>query len=270
LHNNTQRSDVLAALCVLLTNAILRRFFPDVQQQHLACSASRSNLELPPESEWESILAPLRTDFQRQLASPYSFQPDGFQCYGIIWLRTCYDGGTDEPHQSLLDELNTDLALDVEENILDDAALYNYGDDWRRIFEVVPERLLEETLDDIDARDAQEKREARIREAQRDVKIDDVTDIDALKQATVRLHFWAAYKYLFVADKVSLDTGKVLAVFFDDCGRTVRQSRILPEHCEGIAGAWFDGFIDEMDEFAEGDIGSHYLPGGACGPPYPI
>jgi hypothetical protein len=92
--------------------------------------------------------------------------------------------------------------------------------------------------------------------------------MDSLRQATVRLHYRAVYRYLFVADKVALDTGRVLLVFYDDCGRTVRQSRIQPQHCEEIAGAWFDGFIDEMDEFREAEIGPDYLPEGSCGPPY--
>ncbi|KAM0717801.1 hypothetical protein Q7P37_006133 [Cladosporium fusiforme] len=232
---------------------------------HATLSASQSDSELPPRSDWEGILAPLRTDFQRQLASPYSFQTMGNHCWGVIWLRTCYDEGTDEAHQNLLNELNQELALEVDENILDDAALYNYGDDWRRIFEVIPERLFEETLDDANAMPTPEEHEARIREARRNLDIDEVADIDAFKQATARLHSEAVCKYLFVSDKVALDTGKVLIVFYDDCGRTVRQSRVQPEDCEQIAGAWFDISIDEMDEFVEGDIGPEYLPRGSCG-----
>lgn len=194
--------------------------------------------------------------------------PEGFECWGIIWLRTCYDEGSDEAHQGLLDELNEELALEVDENILDDATLYNYGDDWRRIFEVIPERLFGETLQDIDRRPTPEEHEAPIRDAQSHLDIDQVADIDALKQATVRFHAEAVNSYLFVADKIALDTGKVLIVFFDDSGRTVRQSRVLPEHCDGIAGAWFDLLVEEMSEFTEGDIGPDYLPGGPCGPPY--
>lgn len=157
----------------------------------------------------------------------------------------------------------------MKENILDDAALYDYGDDWRRIFEVIPERLgFGDTPDDLDGLPIPKEHEARIREAQRNVHIDDEADLDALKQATVKLHYAVVENYLFVADKVALDTGKVLIVFYDDCGRTVRQSRILPEHCDGIAGAWADCFIEEMAEFEEGDIGPDYLPGESCGPPY--
>jgi hypothetical protein len=254
---------------VLDTDANLRIPSPDVQKQlNAAHSASQSKSELPPQEDWESILAPLRTDFQRQLASPYSFQLDGFHCWGVIWLRTCYDQGTDEAHQGLLRELNLDLALEMEENILDDAALCDYGDDWHRIFEVIPERLFEEILHDADMRDAPEEHEALIREAQRNLDIDEAVDMDSWKQATTRFHSDAVCKYLFVADKVAFDTGKVLIVFFDDCGRTVRQSRVQPEYCQEIAGAWSDCFIDEMEEFTEAEIGADYLPGGLCGPPF--
>jgi hypothetical protein len=45
----------------------------------------------------------------------------------------------------------------VEENILNDVTLYDYGDDWHRIFEVIPERLFEEVLDNADTRDTPEE-----------------------------------------------------------------------------------------------------------------
>jgi hypothetical protein len=240
-----------------------------LQQLHVARLASQSGLELPPQADWESILAPLRTDFQRQLASPFSFMPNDGHCWGVIWLRTCYDEGTDEAHQKLLNVLNEELALELEENILDDAALYGYGDDWRRIFEVVPERLLEESLrDNHNSQTASEERQAPMREMLRNLDIDEVTTANAWEIEIVRLHLQAARNYLYVSDKVALDTGEVLVVFFDDCGRTVRQSCVQPEFGQEVAGAWFDGCIDEYDAFTEADIGPDYLTGGSCGPPY--
>lgn len=252
--------------------ASLRHSSSHVQQQQLdvAHSAGLSDFDLPPQAEWESILAPLRTDFQRQLASPYSFMSLSGHCWGIIWLRTCYSEGSDEAHRKLLDRLNWDQALELEELILDDAALYEYGDDWHRIFEVMPERLFEELLEgDAERRDAPEVLDAPIREEQRKLDFDKlVADTHAVKHATVRLHCRAVRKYLFVVDKVALDTGQVLVVFFDDCGRTVRQSRMEPEYGEMLAGAWANWSIDEMDEFSEAEIGPDYLPRGSCGPPY--
>lgn len=190
-------------------------------------------------------------------------------CWGIIWLRTCYGKGTDEAHQKLLKNLNEELALEVDENILDDVAVYDYNDDWHRIFEVIPERLFQETLEDFDATNTpDEQRKALIREAQRNFDFDATADMDTFRQATVRLHYDSVVNYLFVADRVALTTGEVLIVFFDDCGRTVRQSRMLPEHCDGTAGAWADCFIDECSEFEDANIGPGYLPGGSCGPRY--
>lgn len=52
----------------------------------------------------------------------------------------------------------------MEGNILNDRALYDHGDDWRRNFEVIPERLFEEVSDDADMIDTAEKHEAWIRE----------------------------------------------------------------------------------------------------------
>jgi len=269
LHGNLRQLAIPAASWVLDTGANLRIPSPDLQKQlNAARSASQSKSQLPPQEHWECILAPLRTDFQRELASPYSFQPDGFHCWGVIWLRTCYGEGTDEAHQGLLRELNVDLALEMEENILDDAALYDYDDDWHHILEVIPERLFEEIWDGVDMWEAPEEHEARVREARQNLDVDDVTDMNVWKQATARFHYEAVCKYLFVADKVALDTGRVLVVFFNDCGGTVRQSRVLPEYCQEIAGAWFDCFIDEMEEFTEAEIGPDYLPGGLCGPPF--
>lgn len=239
-----------------------------LQQLHVARLAGRSDLELPPQAEWESILAPLRTEFQRQLASPYSFMPNEGHCWGVIWLRTCYDDGSEEAHQKLLNVLHDELALELKENILDDVALYDYGDDWRRIFEVVPERLLQELLDDdYEPQTALDEPQATMREMLRDLRVDEVTRANAWKMAIVRLHLDAAGNYVLVADKVALDTGKVLVVFFDDCGRTVRDSRIEAELCDGLAGAWFDGCIDEDNVFTEANIGPDYLTGGSCGPP---
>jgi hypothetical protein len=246
----------------------------DVQQHlqhlHVARLSGRSGLELPPQADWENILAPLRTDFQRQLASPYSFMPNGAHCWGVIWLRTCYDEGTDQAHQNLLNVLNEELALELKENILDDAALYDYGDDWRRIFEVVPERLLQELLNDnVGSQTVSQKRQAPMRGMLRNLDIDDVSNTNAWKIEIVRLHLSVTRNYLLISDKVALDTGKVLVVFFDDCGRTMRQSRIEPEYCADIAGAWFDGCLDDaMDVFTEAEIGPDYLTGGLCGPSY--
>jgi hypothetical protein len=76
---------LLRPFCECLIHMQSIESFSNVQQQlHVSRYASQARLELLPQLDWESILAPIRTDFQRQLVSPYSFQPDGFHCWGII------------------------------------------------------------------------------------------------------------------------------------------------------------------------------------------
>ena len=129
--------------------------------------------------------------------------PNGAHCWGVIWLRTCYDEGTDQAHQNLLNVLNEELALELKENILDDAALYDYGDDWRRIFEVVPERLLQELLNDnVGSQTVSQKRQAPMRGMLRNLDIDDVSNTNAWKIEIVRLHLSVTRNYLLISDKV--------------------------------------------------------------------
>lgn len=166
------------------------------------------------------------------------------------------------------------MALDVRQNVLDDAALYNYGEDWRRIFEVVPERLLgvvckdspHDMLSKSDEHIAPEDYKAHIREAQKALDIWEWADNRDVGLA--RIHLYVIDSYLFVADKIALDTGRALVIFFDTYGRTVRRSRLPPRDGEHLAGAWWDGCIDEDDWFLDAEIGPDYLPGGLCGPPY--
>ncbi|KAI6881205.1 cytochrome protein, partial [Hortaea werneckii] len=193
---------------------------------HIARSFRQPYAGLPPDSDWEGILAPLRTSYQRQFALPDAFQPLGSPCFGIIWLRTCYDEGSDEAHKKLLKELDEDMALDVRQNVLDDAALYNYGEDWRRVFEVVPERLLgvdckdspHDMLSKSDEHVALKDYKAHIREAQKALDIWEWADNRDVGLA--RIHLYVIDSYLFVADKIALDTGRALVIFFDTYGRT--------------------------------------------------
>jgi hypothetical protein len=200
------------------------------------------------------------------LASPFSFPP--WETFGIVWLRTCYDEGSDRAHEDLLGKVNIDLALEVEENVLDDATLYAYGDDWHRIFEVIPERLFMIYMMEISgALPSARERDSSIVRLQRELMSKGDWELDEAS-ATEALHYAAIVNYLFIADKTALETGKPLIIFFDDCGRVVRQARIQPDLCEDTAGAWHDCHMSDMPEFNEAEIGSDYLKGGVCGPPF--
>lgn len=213
--------------------------------------------------------------------------------FGILWVRNCYGEGADEKHQKLVSSLNAGLALDMEKNILSDEDLYNYGDDWHRIFDVMPERLFYITANTSSDNTLSEfnQRNERLRSLQQDYesgrfdefqmeeasqrqfawqdspRSDSEIAASVFRVKTEAIHSCAIENYLFVADETALQTGEVLIVFFDDRGRVVRQARILPEVCDGTAGAWADSRIQDHEEFSEGEVGLDYREGGICGPP---
>jgi hypothetical protein len=222
--------------------------------------------DLPPQAQWEEILSPLRTPPQRSLASPTS-DDDGLDPFGIIWLRTHYED-SDDAHAELVQDLNIDMGIAREQNILDDVARYSYGDDWSRIFEVIPERLFAITSDVSEAllNEAREY-DARIQSLRNEMPARDTGENEFTMQLE-KLHFWSTVNYMFVADKQALETGKVLVAFFDDRGRVVRTFRAAPYFAEELSGAWAEGEYNELDEFREAEIGVDYRPGGLCGPSF--
>jgi hypothetical protein len=184
--------------------------------------------------------------------------------FGIVWLRTHYED-TDAAHQGLLQDLNTDLGLEDEQNILDDQSLYAYGDDWSQIFEVLPERLfMLYPLPDDHSMDALGEFEDHYT-CEQDVMPPGLEGME-LDACLARMHRNAIMNYIFIADKTAMDTGKILVVFFDDHGRVVRSHRESPFYADEISGAWADGFYSEMDEFIKADIAIDYQPGGLYGP----
>jgi hypothetical protein len=229
-------------------------------------------------------LADLRTEGQRRHS--VSKQHPG----SIIWLRTYYADGSDAGHKALLDQLNWEIALDQEENILDDAALYSYGDDWTAIFEALPEfffEMLEEYVmrrvrDSDRALNTHLDHELRLRECyqrcavsqpptaqEQDAGLSGEHPGDNEFQDAVReLHYDAAATYMFVADKEAIETGEVAVLFIDDCGRVIRHNRMPPQDCESLSGSWSECSSYDIYEFVGGKPGPAYSRGGICGPPF--
>ncbi|KAF1821428.1 uncharacterized protein K489DRAFT_247871 [Dissoconium aciculare CBS 342.82] len=256
----------------------------------LAPFAGDPEPDLPPQSEWNEILAELRTEGQRRHSvsrqHPWSF----------IWLRTYYADGSDAGHKALLDELNWEIALHQEENILDDAALYSYGDDWTAIFEVLPEFFFEMLGEYVMRRDnimssptdldralkSHLGHELLVRECYQRCAVRQpptAREQDAglsggypggneFQDAVIELHYDAAATYMFVADKEAIETGEVAVLFIDDCGRVIRHNRIPPQDCESLSGSWMECSLHEIYEFVDGKPGPAYSRGGVCGPPF--
>ena len=99
---------------------------------------------------------------------------------------------------------------------------------------------------------------------------EDEKDEAIYKEKTSEIHDWTTRSYIFITDKTALETGEVLVVFFDGCGRVVRSNRMDPDEGESLAGAYFEGIHIRQSWFGQAQIGSDYMPGGVCGPPFDL
>lgn len=84
----------------------------------------------PTSSQIASILRPWRTLEQRDLAVDRGV-------IGSLWLRTSYREGTDAKHEALVADVDMDMAVD--ERLLNDATLYDFGTHWERVLDYIPE-----------------------------------------------------------------------------------------------------------------------------------
>lgn len=172
-----------------------------------------------------------------------------------LWIRTCYEDGTEEEYEDILDGIDQDMAFaDDYWRMLDDE-IYEYGDDWRRILDIMPELVAglgpcnhtpvseEErqafcaSLEGLDAEDRAMKIESSRRQIQ-----------EKLVQ-----------NYLIVVDEEALETKMLLFVFLDAHGDVVRQVRLEPSLTEEVSGGWSDGG-GWQHFFEDGTVGPKYQP----------
>lgn len=212
------------------------------------------------QSQINTILRPLQTSQERRLYLETTQKH--------IWLRTCYKSGTDALHQRLISSLEHPVDEITNgrrnETLFNDQSLYDYGKDWTRIFRRIPE------LADGQHGDFEEYREAILEyqlEAVREFQEDEIEDLDEPDYSEAQ-HL-AATTFLFVEDEDTFQTGLLLVIWLDDCGRVVRQARTRPDRADEILGLTAAGSVcDACEAWLIGEIGEAYREGGICGPPY--
>lgn len=234
----------------------------------------------PTSSQIASILKPWRTIEQRDLAvDPGTLGP-------VAWLRTCYKEGTDAQHEAVVDRV--DMYNAVDDRLLNDATLYDFGDHWERIFDYIPELVVDQSEDASyrarrlrDAEDAFRMAQAifsgspataaigeepmrLIESARRYLPAAEVQE-HVLQVLQSSIHCACVKTYLIVEDEEALQTGQVLLLFLDNCGRAVRQQRLPAREAEDIGGAWVQHCWDEDHFWEDADLGADYQEGGVCG-----
>lgn len=58
---------------------------------------------------------------------------------GGVRLRICYSEGSEPKHEALVKDV--EMEIYVDDRLLNDPDLYDYGDDWQRASDVMPEFL---------------------------------------------------------------------------------------------------------------------------------
>ncbi|OBT61051.1 hypothetical protein VE03_09141 [Pseudogymnoascus sp. 23342-1-I1] len=213
----------------------------------------------PSQRQIEAILVPWRTMFQRDIVSEQGE-------LGCVWLRTDYSEGTDDAHESLVENVDFCIVVDDEDRLLDDEELYNFGDDWRRILDVFPELVNSDGAYATHQEFLQEAEEFLIKGkaylAGGDIPDSSFGWIDSIKYNSPA---GEADQTIMVEDKKALETKQLLIVFIDAFGRVVRWSRFGSGEAEQMAGSWFAGGWSDLEEWEEGVIGEDYQVGGVCG-----
>ncbi|KAJ5715267.1 uncharacterized protein N7483_012448 [Penicillium malachiteum] len=193
----------------------------------------------------------------------------------ILWLRTCY-GPDSEPAWNTSHDEEMSRLLE-EDMICNDESLYNFGLNWERIFLLRPEILEtgrnvqkyeEETqsaLSEVVESEANSSQGA-------DDSLDPVEALDMDRDISFSYHRMRSLNRIHIVDATTLasdgpDAGKVLIVFFDELGQTVRYARDeLDEAVEHTALT--NIYLEDHLCWAYANIGELYQRGHPLGPPY--
>ncbi|WQF83339.1 hypothetical protein CDEST_08353 [Colletotrichum destructivum] len=208
---------------------------------------------VPTVEEVRDILAPWRPQKVRKIAHQYLGRGNQY-----IILRTYYGQDSDDKMAAILeDEEDGDESLDPEDNwwrVLDDAQLFDFGDDWQQIFEILPE-LVGHRGQQIH-RGPSEAQIVSIR--QEFAEFDQEDTLDQVSPIVDQIQKSAASGNgpLFVADEEALEE-KLLQVFYlDGYGNVVRYSAIEPESMGDMKVR--EEVSRDVDCWSNGEIGHHY------------
>lgn len=200
--------------------------------------------------------------------------------YGI-WLRTCYSPESDAAFALL----ESDLTRFEPALVLDDASQYNFGEDWQRIFQRMPQLV----HNGVSAQTYSENKQAALQEALDGEEEDRAQaaesgydpDEDATPWGDLSEEYqWTCVTgYLLIVDEAtlssgdgpeygSLDFGTILAVWYDDRGREVRWTREQLGNVVQKSGLLMEPFIHQHAVWMNGSVGEDYERDAVLGTAY--
>lgn len=196
-----------------------------------------------------------------------------------VLLRTYYstDEGERAKHDDLIYHWVDPSPFDAEAwwAVLDDANHFNFGSDWRRVYEILPEVAGPLSIDVDDdfciprvhgpdyCDHARPDFKAQIAEAKEEDPKAWHEDRDGVIEAcALRLHSLTTRTYLLIADEEAFRSNSLLLLYLDGFRNIVREARLDPEIDDifGVVGLWMDGELLRTSV-----VGEKYRVGGELG-----
>ncbi|KAL8913519.1 MAG: hypothetical protein Q9171_001707 [Xanthocarpia ochracea] len=229
-----------------------------------------SSTEGPTAAQISSILEPWRTLDQREIARAGSI--------ATVWLRTCYSEGTDEKHDEIVENIDMQLAVDGEDQLLNDPDLYDFGANWQQVFDVLPELLEpQEGNWDVMKESQRQAMEALVAFAEGGVSrapSDLLKNLSSyqgkeLEDAVAdflqsEAHAAQVHGFMVLEDEEALNSGRPILIFLDVLGRVVRSQRVENGDEANIMGSWEMCSWHEISQWEDAELGEDYKIGGAC------
>jgi hypothetical protein len=204
----------------------------------------------------------------------------------VSWLRTSYEPSPSA--EAAFSAIASALQDKFGENtIVDDPRLYDFGDDWQRIFLRAPQLLsVQQSFEEYN-----EALEEALHPESESESESDTSDADACADPNAdgesesesgpdyTPYHWAMVTgRIHIIDRVTLasasecqgpDSGKLLIVWYDACGRVLRSYRETVNNAADIT-AVDNAILDDNPCWLNGEIGENYCWGAAFGPPYAL
>lgn len=250
-------------------------------------AAVRNNEQIsrvPTESEVRDILQPFRPERIRKAARVYvDYLTRNWQ--DPVFVRTYYEGGAADEEKMLRwipsDERSGNAVLRKEDRwwrLLNNESLFEVGDDWSRIYEVLPEVIAYRN----DRRSKLDMR-AVLASAKRSMSKDPwIEKLERQVQEEVQFH---CRNTLIIFDKVFFDTCDLsqeklleiekedgetgaLLVFLDKKGYQLRASRVGEGILDVLDISYFRVNTSELGCWEDAVVGDKYKPEGEIGRQY--
>lgn len=213
---------------------------------------------IPTEAEIAEILAPWRPQKLRRIAAAYVVPNSGLHEW--CFLRTYYGGGAanDAKLRGWLDLDECEWAGVNPENewhaVLDDPALFDVGDDWQRVYAMLPELAARVSDRRFSDEDVETVREWAMMHKEPGEEIDDEEYEDCIMQVAMLGSAW-----LLVLDEEAFETGELGLILRDAKGNSVKETTIKPEDLNYyyIASA-IKGMVSETGYWQNAVMGKKY------------